>query len=71
MTDSRDFELNARGINVCEHQFIVTRWSTQVQYRVAELVMCQKCARIFEWQQLVDRDSRGKEFAKVLRGTSS
>ncbi len=72
--DNREYEFSATGLSNCRHSLIVTRWNTQEKYRIAELVMCRKCARLFEWQDLVDRDSSGKQLwskkENVPRGTN-
>jgi len=58
--DKREWRADSANMVLCDHSLIVTRWNTQEKYRIAELLMCQRCARIFEWQYVVDRDSEGK-----------
>ncbi len=58
--DCRDYWDDVTGMVPCDHSLIVTRWEVRERCRLAEMLMCTRCGRIFEWQYLVDRDTDGK-----------
>ena len=35
------------------HSLIVTRWAKNEKVEIADLLICQHCAEIFEWEKLV------------------
>jgi hypothetical protein len=47
-------------IDICvsaqQHSLIVARWQKLDRADTAEMFICQHCMRLFEWQELVDRD---------------
>jgi hypothetical protein len=67
----RTLPLFFKGLNMkCtadNHSLIVTRWMKRDTYERAEHFICQHCMRIFEWDKLVEEDSKAKEEDKNER----